>query len=87
MIRAARAKGKDQNDPNHELWLSWRAEKAKLKKQSQAKNNQATTNPALPPREPTLLRKLLASEIRRERSLALQCLRFFVDEDFFLCGS
>ena len=36
----------------------------------------------MPPREPTLLRKLLASEMRRERSLALQCLRFFVENRF-----
>ena len=30
----------------------------------------------------TLLRKLLDAEVRRERSLMLQCLRFFVDTDF-----
>jgi hypothetical protein len=36
------------------------------------------------PSEPTLLRKLLESEIRRERSLFLQCIRFMVDRDFFM---
>lgn len=38
--------------------------------------------PPLPKAKPTLLRKLLQPEIRREQSLLLQCLRVLVQHDF-----
>jgi hypothetical protein len=35
----------------------------------------------------TLLRKLLDSEVRREKSLMLQCIRYFIDTDFLTSNS
>lgn len=45
--------------------------------------NQGPGNTLLPKRKPTLLRRLLDDEIRREQSIVLQCLRILVQENFF----
>ncbi len=36
-----------------------------------------------PSRKPTLLQQLLADEIRHERNVVLQCVRYIVDRNFF----
>ena len=38
------------------------------------------------PRQPTLLEKLLAPEIRKEQNAILQCVRYIVREEFFHLG-
>lgn len=61
---------------------SWNENDGKRKKRKRKRNKSGDVHQSVV-RKPTLLEKLLAPEIRHERNVILQCVRYVVSQNFF----
>lgn len=83
-MKIIRHRDEDDNCTNETVNESRRVHKERKNKKAKLKKNQPIkTNVYNRRRKPTLLEELLREEIRHERNVLLQCVRYVVNKNFF----